>query len=108
MHLPLDISSVNSLKYTHSKDAGDPSMPSTCCYSPSHPEVRLAGNQVAALFGTSKPVPGQVYEGSFQFKVVKVEVPDEEDDKEGCVELKLIAAEDLEDAAETDEDPEAE
>jgi len=99
---------VNSLKYVHSKDAKDSDILSPCCYSPSHPEVRLAGNQVAALFGTSKPVPGQVYEGSFQFKVVKVEVPDEEDEKEGCVELKLIASEDLSDATETDEDPEAE
>lgn len=99
---------VNSLKYVNSKDAKESDIPSPCCYTPSHPEVRLAGNQVAALFGTSKPVPGQVYEGSFQFKVVKVEVPDEEDEKEGCVELKLIAAEDLEDAAETDEAPEAE
>ena len=83
-------------------------MPSPCCYSPSHPEVRLVGNQVEALFGKSKPVPGQVYEGAFQFKVVKVEVPDEDDDKEGCAELKLISAEDLEGATETDETPEAE
>ena len=106
MHLPLDISSVNSLKYVP-KEQPPSDMPA-CCAPPAYPEVCLRGSQVEALFGTSKPVPGQVYEGSFQFKVVKVEVPDEEDEKEGCVELKLIAAEDLEDAAETDEDPEAE
>ena len=106
MHLPLDISSVNSLKYV-SKDKPPSDMP-VCCLPPAYPEVCLRGAQVEALFGKSKPVPGQVYEGSFQFKVVKVEVPDEDDDKEGCVDLKLIAAEDLEDAAETDEDPEAE
>ena len=106
MHLPLDISSVNSLKYV-SKDKPPSDMP-VCCLPPAYPEVCLRGAQVEALFGKSKPVPGQVYEGSFQFRVSSVEVADEEEKEEGEVELKLIAAEDLEDAAETDEAPEAE
>ena len=106
MHLPLDISSVNSLKYVP-KEQPPSDMP-TCCSPPAYPEVCLRGAQVEALFGKSKPVPGQVYEGSFQFRVSSVEVADEEEKEEGEVELKLIAAEDLEDAAETDEDPEAE
>lgn len=106
MHLPLDISSVNSLKYV-SKEKPPSDMP-VCCLPPSYPEVCLRGSQVEALFGASKPVPGQVYEGSFQFRVSSVEVADEEEKEEGEVELKLIAAEDLEDAAETDEAPEAE
>ena len=106
MHLPLDISSVNSLKYV-SKEKPPSDMP-VCCLPPAYPEVCLRGAQVEALFGKSKPVPGQVYEGSFQFRVSSVEVADEEEKEEGEVELKLIAAEDLEDAAETDEAPEAE
>lgn len=97
---------MNSLKYApKEKPEGD--MPA-CCAPPAHPEVRLRGNQVKALFGTSKPVPGQVYEGSFQFRVSSVEVPDEEEKEEGEVEIKLIASEDLSDATETDEDPASE
>lgn len=106
MHLPLDISSVNSLKYAP-KEQSPSDMP-PCCAPPAYPEVCLRGAQVEALFGKSKPVPGQVYEGSFQFRVSSVEASDEEEKEEGKVNIKLIAAEDLEDAAETDEAPEAE
>lgn len=106
MHLPLDISSVNSLKYV-SKEKPPSDMP-VCCLPPSYPEVCLRGAQVEALFGKSKPVPGQVYEGSFQFRVSSVEAPDEEEKEEGEVEIKLIASEDLSDATETDEDPASE
>jgi len=79
-----------------------------CCLPPAYPEVCLRGGQVEALFGKSKPVPGQVYEGSFQFRVSSVEAPDEEEKEDGEVEIKLIAAEDLADATETDEDPASE
>jgi len=97
---------VNSLKY-ESKEKSESDMP-PCCAPPAYPEVCLRGAQVEALFGKSKPVPGQVYEGSFQFRVSSVEASDEEEKEEGKVNIKLIAAEDLEDAAETDEDPASE
>lgn len=97
---------MNSLKY-ESKEKSESDMP-LCCLPPAYPEVCLRGAQVEALFGASKPVPGQVYEGSFQFRVSSVEVADEEEKEEGEVEIKLIASEDLSDATETDEDPTAE
>lgn len=97
---------VNSLKYAP-KENPTSDMP-VCCTPPAHPEVCLRGNQVKALFGASKPVPGQVYEGSFQFRVSSVEAPDDDEKEEGEVEIKLIASEDLSGATETDEDPASE
>ena len=97
---------MNSLKYEPKENPeGDRFL---SCSPPAYPEVCLRGSQVEALFGKSKPVPGQVYEGSFQFRVSSVEASDEEEKEEGEVEIKLIASEDLSDAAETDEAPEAE
>lgn len=106
MHLPLDIANREFTEVRVQGEVGKRHAP--CCAPPAYPEVCLRGAQVEALFGKSKPVPGQVYEGSFQFRVSSVEASDEEEKEEGKVNIKLIAAEDLEDATETDEAPEAE
>lgn len=97
---------MNTLKY-EAKEKADKDSP--CCYPSANtfPEVNLTGNQVTAIFGEGAVKAGDVYETSFQFRVSSITVPvdGDEESKERRVTLKLVAAESVEGAEETDEDP---
>lgn len=97
---------MNTLKY-ESKKKEDGDKDTLCCYTPTFPSVDLTGNQVSAVFGEGPLKAGDVYETTFQFKVSSIQVPIEgdEDNKERRVTLKLIAADSVEGAEETEDEP---
>jgi hypothetical protein len=97
---------VNSLKYEAPKKKGsNEGGMDTCLNGHKFPEVRLRGNQVKALAGSMKAEAGQVYEGTFQFKVGGWTEPEDTESGEPSMTIRLIACDSVEDAEETDESP---
>ena len=99
---------MNSLKYESKEKESD----NDGCCKPyggnSFPEVHLRGNQVTALTGGRKMEPGEVYEGPFQFKVASWSEPEDSENGEPTISIRLVGCDSLADATETDEDPAAE